>query len=607
MRLPPRPDLNWKDDGTPVATRVDDVYFSVEDGLAEARSVFLDGCGLPHRLSGRCQFTVAELGFGTGLNFLALWQMWREHAAPGAWLHYVSFEGYPLDREDAARALRQWPELAPLAARLIAAWPARALGIQKIVWPEERLTLTLHIGEISERLPQADFRADAWFLDGFSPAKNTAMWDSLLWPLVAERCALGAQLATFTVAGAVRRGLSEAGFAVERLPGHGRKRHRLEVAWPGEPSNTQPSPPGHIAIIGAGIAGASLAHTLGQYGTKVSIFDASDGPAQGTSGNPMALVMPRLDAADSAQAQLLVEAYLAAIRTYSGLPGVDHVDVHHRPRDDRDTARFEKVLADPPLGLAYLEALSGGGLLHKQACILRPSVLLPALLDGADVHWRCSAVFDLAERTVNGQTFDAIILAGGWQLRNDLPWAQINWRAGQVDWYESPVSTPPSAMAGGHYALANAGLRLWGATFQAHQGGRVDVTDEARADNLAGLEILAPFWFQEARRAKPCSRTGIRATTPDHLPLIGQVPRFEADMDIFSKMRDGWAVAADIPKWEHAYMAGGFGSRGFTWGPLAAQVLVADMFKQPAPISKTAKPLIAPERMIIRGLKRGQL
>lgn len=607
MRLPPRPDLTWKPDGTPVDTRVDDVYFSVEDGLAETRSVFLDGCGLPGGWAGRAQFTVAELGFGTGLNFLALWQLWQAHREPGAWLHFVSFEGYLLDREDAARALAQWPELAPLAARLVAAWPVRACGIQQFVWPEERVTLTLHIGEISERLPRADFHADAWFLDGFSPAKNEAMWGSGLWPLVAERCTPGARLATFTVAGAVRRGLTQAGFMVERLPGHGRKRHRLEVTWPGEVAPSSCAAPKRIAIIGAGIAGASLAHELVRRGAAVSVFDASDGPARATSGNPLALVMPRLDAADSAEAQLLIDAYLVALNTYRGLPGVDPVNVDHRPRDPRDEARFSKILADPPLGLDQLEALRGGGLLHKGALVLQPANLLPALLEGASLHWGREVTFDLHKRTVDGEAFDAVILAGGWHLREAFDWAGLNWRAGQVDWYESKVTTPPHAIAGGQYALANQTLRLWGATFDAHEGGPVPVRAEASADNLSGLEGLAPFWLQEARNSVPNARTGIRATTSDHLPLIGPVPDVPAMRETFAPFRDGQSVDAEIPLLDGVYMAGGFGSRGFTWGPYAAHVLAAEILASPSPLSRLARPLVAPARMVLRGLKRGRL
>ena len=226
MRLPPRPNLEWKDDGTPVDPRVDDVYYSVQDGLAETRAVFLSGCGLPENWQDRATFMIAELGFGTGLNFLATWQLWQQTRPENGWLNFVSFEGFPLDAQDIERAMQPWPELAEFAEQLCEKWPTRAYGVRHLIWPDARLSLTLHIGLIADALPQAMFKADAWFLDGFSPAKNGAMWDEALWPLIAERSAAGARVGTFTVAGAVRRGLASAGFTVDKRPGHGRKRER---------------------------------------------------------------------------------------------------------------------------------------------------------------------------------------------------------------------------------------------------------------------------------------------------------------------------------------------------------------------------------------------
>ena len=311
-RLPPRPDLSWKEDGTPVDERVGDVYFSRHDGLEETRAVFLKGCGLPEAWADKAAFTVAELGFGTGLNFLALWQLWRANRPAGGHLHFVSFEGYPLDPEDAAKALGAWPELAPLTSWLVAQWPVRARGVQHVEWADEGISLTLHIGEIAETLPDAVFTADAWFLDGFSPAKNDAMWDDELWPMVAERSRMGAPVGTFTVAGGVRRGLVEAGFEVAKAPGHGRKRERLEARLIHRAPETSDRlglrplnvAPKTVHVLGAGIAGACCARAFLDRGCKVVVHDKAGGVASGASGNRLALVMPRLDAGDTVQARL---------------------------------------------------------------------------------------------------------------------------------------------------------------------------------------------------------------------------------------------------------------------------------------------------------------
>lgn len=612
MRLPQRPDLHWKEDGTPVDERVGDVYYSVEDGLEETRAVFLAGCDLPNAWTGRQDFTIAELGFGTGLNFLAAWQLWRQTRGTDGWLHFVSFEGYPLDREDVEQALKPWPELATLAEKLCENWPMRAKGVRQIVWPEDRLTLTLHIGLIEDTLPQSSFKADAWFLDGFSPAKNEAMWDETLWPLLAERSAKGARAGTFTVAGAVRRGLASAGFEVERVPGFGRKRQRLEARFGGAETGANVELRGaefgakRIAIIGAGISGACLSFALKQRGLNVTVFDRADGPALGTSGNPLALVMPRLDAGDTAQARLLIDAYLAAQQFYRHLLGVEQTEVLHRPRDAKEAERFAKVLADPPLGLDQLEAVRDGGLLHKGAMILRPSVLLPALLDGVDVRWGEAAEIDIEARSVNGDVFDAVIMASGWHMQNALPELRLVGRLGQVDWLVSNVDAPPSALAAGHYALASGHERLWGATFEDQQGLEPAVTEAAQMANATALDVLDPYWMREVRNSDVHSRAGVRATTADRLPLIGAVPDTRALKQMRHRLeRQKWRLTQGDGEFEGVYLAGGYGSRGFTWAPWAAGVLAAIVANDPLPARTEALETVAPVRQILRDLKRG--
>jgi tRNA 5-methylaminomethyl-2-thiouridine biosynthesis bifunctional protein len=615
-RLLTQPEIDWKDDGTPVARAAGDVYFTAGDGLAETRAVFLGGCNLPEAWSGRETFTIAETGFGTGLNFLAAWDVWREtRPSPTAFLHFVSYEGFPLACEDAARALSAWPELADLSERLIAVWPGPVRGVRHFVWPEDGVSLTLHLADIADSFPDSVYHADAWFLDGFSPAKNEAMWAPDLFKWLSERSVLGAPAATFTVAGAVRRGLAEAGFSVAKAPGHGRKRERLEarLATPPTPKPdvfglSRPLPRANrVAILGAGIAGASAAHALAQLGAGPVIFDPADGPATGGSGNPMGLVMPRLDAGDTAQARLLLDAYLAARHTYAGRPGVTETDVRQVPKDDAETARFEKLLADPPLPLEDLEALSGGGLLHKRALIVEPARLISSLLEGVEQHYGAAPEVDLAARTVNGAAFDAIILANGMAAGGMLPWLSLEARMGQVDFTEGPADAPPFAMASGTYALARGQKRLWGATFDKVAPDTVPFTsDAAREENLKGVETLSPFWVRDTGNADIASRASLRATTSDRLPLIGAVPDHDAFLETFAGMRKGRPADADAPLLDRVFISSGFGARGFTWGPWAGSVLAARLCGAPAPASRSALEAVAPARLLLRALKRGR-
>ncbi|WP_026180709.1 tRNA (5-methylaminomethyl-2-thiouridine)(34)-methyltransferase MnmD [Henriciella marina] len=606
-RLPPRPDLEWSTDGTPEDRRMGDIYFSRQSGLEEARSVFLKGCGLPDRWAGKNAFTIGELGFGTGLNFLAAWQLWRQtRPTAKAWLHFVSFEGFPLDRGDAERALSAWPELEALSGKLLKQWPERALGVQRLVRPGDGVTLTLHTGDIHETLPASRFLADAWFLDGFSPAKNPQMWDKSLWPMVYQRCMGGVCLGTFTVAGFVRRGLTEAGFDVAKAPGFGRKRERLEVRL-NEPPERGPdthglrSPenrPDKVRIIGAGIAGATLARTFLDRGLDVEVVDAATGPAQAASGNPLALVMPRLDAGDTVQARLLIDAYLRARQFYAGRSGVTETDVLQRPKDAREAERIAKVLADPPLGLENLEAAATGQL-HKRALILEPRVLIESLLEGASVIYGERSDLSALDPSV------PTILASGQGAQNLLPWLGLTGRLGQVEMAEVNVAAPPSAIASGHYALALGQTRLWGATFESWDGAPPEATEKARAQNMAALETLDPYWRQAAKSAPVTSRAGARATTPDRLPLIGAVPDEAAAREIFDGVRHGQTIEADAPLVDGLFLSGGFGSRGFTWAPWAGEILAAQILSEPAPATVSALEAVSPMRLILRALKRG--
>ena len=208
------PELDWRDGMIPVSQRFDDPYFSLAGGLEETRHVFLTENGLPERF--RDGFQIAELGFGTGLNLLAVL---LAHQGPGH-IHYTSFEAYPMPAEDIARALTAFPEVAGVAEPFLRQWAA---GETVLRFPN--LTATVVLGDARETLAAWNGQADAWFLDGFSPAKNPELWSPDLMTEVARHTAPGGTFATYTAAGHVRRALSEAGFTVTRQPGFGRKRH----------------------------------------------------------------------------------------------------------------------------------------------------------------------------------------------------------------------------------------------------------------------------------------------------------------------------------------------------------------------------------------------
>lgn len=227
--------LAWQD-GLPYSPRFGDIYFSADSGVEEKRHVFLHGNRLEQRFSALAAgegFAVGETGFGTGLNFLCTWQLFARVAPPDASLDFYSVEKYPLDEDELCAALALWPELRPLTQILLAAWRQGAPGWNRWCFDAGRVRLALALGDVAEVLPQLPEAAiDAWFLDGFAPAKNPEMWSGEVLAGVARASRPGATLATYTCAGLVRRGLQQAGFAVERLPGFGRKREMLRATLP---------------------------------------------------------------------------------------------------------------------------------------------------------------------------------------------------------------------------------------------------------------------------------------------------------------------------------------------------------------------------------------
>jgi len=581
--------LDWTPQGAPRSQRFGDIYFSRDGGLDETRAVFLQGCGLPEAWRDRPHFTVAELGFGTGLNILALLELWTQTRKPGQTLSIFSVEGYPLSRDEAERALAAWPQLAPLTRSLLDAWPRRAPGFHRIAWAQLGVTLDLAIGEALWALEQWEGAADAWFLDGFSPALNPEMWRRPVLDAVAARSVPGARLATFTVAGAVRRGLQSAGFAVAKRPGHGAKRERLEGRFIGQTPVFAAKPT--VAIIGAGIAGAALARALTALGVAPVVLDEA-GSGAGASGNPAALVTPALDAGGGGRARFYAQAFARAVDLYraAGPSAVAGQGALQLEAADRDGRRFDAVIASGlfedgalerlPLGMmaqALGQSASVGGLRLAEGLVIRPPRLLDAWLGGArflpvavatlkrqDGRW---SLMDGAGASMI--SVDAVCVAAGAHLAGLLPQAlPLSTVRGQVSWARG-VSIAQAAAWGGYAAPFDDAL-LFGAT---HDRDRIDL-DLDPADHSRNLKTLAqalPALAEACGRLTLEGRAAIRAATPDRMPIAG-------------------AVDADL------YVLGGLGSRGFTTAPLLAEHVAALIAGTASPLPADLRALIDPSR-----------
>ncbi|MCK9564231.1 MAG: tRNA (5-methylaminomethyl-2-thiouridine)(34)-methyltransferase MnmD, partial [Bacteroidales bacterium] len=375
--------LEWRD-GQPLSTAFGDVYYSLDNGLAETRHVFLDGNDLPARwasLANDSDFVIIETGFGSGLNFLAAASLWLATAPPDARLHFVSCEKFPLRRSDLLQALAAWPELAALAGELGDAYPPLVPGFHRRWLGGGRIALTLIFDDAIrglESLAASDHPAfalacgagaDAWFLDGFAPAKNPDLWSPPLFALAARLSRPGATVATFTVARQVRDGLHDAGFTFAKAPGFGRKRDMLKGTFAGTsvgagiatdiatggsvgagagesppvedglrrrdaPLRTRRTarsdnpwylpPPAHrgdkrALVVGGGIAGCASAAALLRRGWRVTIVDRHGQLGAEASGNPQGILYPRLSVEDLALSELGRQALCHAVDYYRPL------------------------------------------------------------------------------------------------------------------------------------------------------------------------------------------------------------------------------------------------------------------------------------------------
>ena len=427
----PDPVVHWRDDGTPVSVRFGDIYRNAgQGGLAQARQVFLQGCGLlpgdgaPPRWQGAARWAVLETGFGLGLNFLATWQAWRQTAERPRQLFYSAVDAFVPEPADLRRGAAPFGELAPLADELIAHWHGLLPGVHRLRLDGGRVQLTLAVGDVRPMLAELSGPHDSLFLDGFSPALNPDMWSPHTLKAAARLLRPGAYAATWCVAGEVRERLTACGFEVERVPGVAPKRHALHARyaphWTPRPRRDAAAPPAaavqpaRCSVIGAGLAGAAVARALALRGWQVTVLDRGAEPAAGASGLPAGVVAPHVSPDDRPLSRLTragVRATLASARellvkgsdyAVSGVlerhaPGERRLPAGWADAMDSEAASADVAPADAEI-TQEMAALAGApldaerlALWHQRAGWLRPGALVRAMLRTPGVDWHGQA------------------------------------------------------------------------------------------------------------------------------------------------------------------------------------------------------------------------
>lgn len=571
----------------------------------------------------------------------------------GSRLHFISVEKYPLTQADLRKALAAWPELATLSQPLIDQWPLPVSGCHRLLFADGRIRLDLWFGDIKEMLPQVPHPAtglvDAWYLDGFSPAKNPEMWTQDLFEDLARLARPDATLSTFTCAGFVRRGLIAAGFAMKKVKGHGSKREMLAgvregkvpqqsiAPWYARPAGRE----GEVLIIGGGIASAMTALSLVERGRHVTLLCENGEPASGASGNRQGALYPLLNGEHDALSRFYSLAFgfarnrLLALAKHHpvafSLCGVTQLGY-----DDKSAAKLAKMSQGPfppelmhPLSAAEVEQVVGlpcdaDGVSYPLGGWLCPADLTRAAIREAQASGRLEVVFNATVTRIaeeadgwrvesrDGRQWHApnLVVAAGHQLPALLPFAELPLYPvrGQVS--HVPTTAGLSQLKtvlcyDGYLTPAHNGAHCIGASYGRNQTDLAYRTDE-QEQNRARLQACVPQqrWPAEVDVSGAQARIGVRCASRDHLPVAGPVARLAAlaDHDVNAPADQQSA----LPLHAGLYVLGALGSRGLCSAPLCGELVASEICGDPLPLAADLLEALHPARYWVRRLRRGK-
>lgn len=622
-------EIRWQD-GQPFSQQFDDVYFSRDSGLAETQHVFLQHNQLEARWTSlnHEHFTIAETGFGTGLNFLCAWDLWRARAPNDARLHFVSCEKHPLKLEDLDMALQFWPSLQGLSKELLNQYQHLSEGIHNLVFDQGRVVLTLIIGDATQALSQLNAQVDAWFLDGFAPSKNPEIWQPALFAQMARLSHGETTFATFTSAGVVRRGLMEAGFTVNKVTGYGSKREMLCGQFVSI-QKTQYEGIRKAIVIGGGIAGCATSHALATRGWQVSLIERHANVAEEASGNPVAVMYPRLAMQATLMSQLSLAGFLYSNRLIKRLTldtdTANPCGLLQLAFDAREAERCKAVREQtlPPDIVRYVSkeqaselagiTISHDALHFPEAGWVKPKAFCQALLTQAksqpmfskhalrieksDGLWQ---VWD--DETLLDESPVLIITAANETLNfaqtAHLPLQPVR---GQVS---LAPATPESRQlrtvlcTNSYVSPAIDDQHCIGATFSPDDT-LLDIREVDHAENMTMLNTISPALADNLEANRLQGRASLRAATPDYLPLLGMV--LNAD-ELINHPPKHYNKSPVLPYLQGLYVNTGHGSKGITQAPLCAEILASAICGEPLPLASNIVAALDPNRFLLRKL-----
>lgn len=595
-------DLDWHlVDGieVPVSKQFGDVYFSKDNGLLETRHVFLHGNDLNLRLANLSDyqyFSVGETGFGTGLNILALWQMWQQCRPDNhSHLHAMSVEKFPLTKADLIRALNAWPELKPLADQLIQQYPLPLAGCHRLSFPEERFSLDLWLGDAHEVFPQMEklHPVNAWFLDGFAPSCNPDMWQEQVLNHIVHLSDYGTTFASFSVAGVLKRGLKQHGIQITRPRGFGHKREMLKACWLRPESSSEddavhatalnpidvmPPKQRHIAIIGAGIAGLSCAWAFAQRGHQATLYDQS-APLAGGSGNPLALLNPKLCPIEQSHEHLMTLAWQHALRHYAQFQAFRPIQVNQMALKNAEdllglAAEYPEQVLNTAAAQDSTIATEFPSLNLLQAGAVSPHALRDQILQHPLIQFQQATIKSFISKqtveVVNTQDqclgdFDHVIVCCARESQAFFEhYPLLKPIRGQVSWVQNqtqPLAADQAYSYGGYCMQLDAEHLILGASFYPNR----DDCEVLAEDHVHNFNLIHNVFPSYAHSLPPTStwqgRASVRAQTNDYFPVLGR-----------------------LDQTKEIYSLAGLGSKGFLFAPLCSELLVAQILSETSPV-----------------------
>lgn len=560
------PVIEWNDQGNPVSSGFDDIYYSRQNGLQETDLVFHQGNNLPAAWIGQDQFTIAETGFGTGLNFLSTWKKFEETAKDGERLDFISVEQFPMHKDDLAKALSGWREALEdfRVNRLLEVYPPRFPGFHRR-WITDRVTLTLIFDEALRGFKQLTCPVDAWFLDGFAPKKNPEMWNPELYREIARLSHSKTTLGSFTAVGDVRRGLKEVGFIVKREKGYAYKYHRTVGKFGGENLKPVIQKPDSVTIIGAGLAGATCAYALKRRGIKTVLLEKNAELGMGASGNQLGLINPKIEVQDNPRNDAGLSAFSFSNHILKDMTDIDYTQTGalHLPANNRKQEKQQKLAQQTDWLFPHLQQKENG-IFYSDSASVNTAKLVKQLLGNTSIQFNVTI-------DKNHLPDGTVILASGWGLNDFITKDNIHLQSvrGQVTYAEIPdLALPYPMMFGNYIAPFKDNVFTLGASFEKDNADPAinDIDDQ---NNIEAAKKTIPFsdytitghWAQ------------IRTASKDRFPITGQ-----------------------IPDQQNVYVSGALGSHGIQFSLLHAEILACMLTGAPLPVGEDARQALSIER-----------